>query len=168
MPPPPRRRWPRPAPARGTTRSASKSRRWARFRERGKITANMVVVVERRSSLGVGHCGRQLCHLPQPHHGPLHRVPGQPGVCHERGVHGCLGYLQCESGTTGHIERANKHSTHSTSTASRVGSRRGKCARSTIAIGSSRSTVDERPAYASEYTSGFTFMSARHTGAFGI
>uniref|UniRef100_A0A0A8XQ83 Uncharacterized protein n=1 Tax=Arundo donax TaxID=35708 RepID=A0A0A8XQ83_ARUDO len=25
------------------------------------------------------HRGGQLRHLPQPHHGPLHRVPGEPG-----------------------------------------------------------------------------------------
>ncbi|TQS33015.1 hypothetical protein Golomagni_06655 [Golovinomyces magnicellulatus] len=38
--------------------------------------------VERRSSLGLGYCSRQLCHLQKPHHGPLyvatsvdHRIP---------------------------------------------------------------------------------------------
>ena len=35
-----------------------------------------VATVERGSSLGLGHCRRQLRHLPQPHHGPVHRVPG--------------------------------------------------------------------------------------------
>lgn len=29
-------------------------------------------VVERGRALGVGHCCRQLRHLPQPHHGPLY------------------------------------------------------------------------------------------------
>ena len=35
--------------------------------------------VERRGSVGLGHRGGQLRHLSQPHHGPLHRVPGQSG-----------------------------------------------------------------------------------------
>ena len=35
--------------------------------------------MERRRSVGLGHRGGQLRHLPQPHHGPLHRVPGQSG-----------------------------------------------------------------------------------------
>lgn len=30
------------------------------------------VTVERRRSVGVGHCRRQLRHLPQPHHGPVY------------------------------------------------------------------------------------------------
>lgn len=51
-------------------------------------------IVERRSSLGMGHCSRQLRHLPQPHHGSLHRVPGKPSVSYERGVHRGLGHLQ--------------------------------------------------------------------------
>lgn len=36
--------------------------------------------VERSRALGVGYRRRQLRHLPQPHHGPLHRLPSQPGV----------------------------------------------------------------------------------------
>ena len=36
--------------------------------------------VERRGAVGLGHRGGQLRHLPQPHHGPVHRVPGQPGA----------------------------------------------------------------------------------------
>ncbi|KAL5669002.1 hypothetical protein ACJX0J_021223, partial [Zea mays] len=40
------------------------------------------------------HRGGQLRHLPQPHHGPLHRVPGEPGERHQRGVHRRLGNLQ--------------------------------------------------------------------------
>ena len=35
--------------------------------------------VERGGSVGLGHRRRQLRHLQEPHHGPLHRVPGQPG-----------------------------------------------------------------------------------------
>jgi hypothetical protein len=35
-------------------------------------------------------------HLPQPHHGPVHRVPGQPGQCHDGGVHRGVGTVQCE------------------------------------------------------------------------
>lgn len=31
-------------------------------------------------AVGVGHRGGQLRHLPQPHHGPVHRVPGEPGM----------------------------------------------------------------------------------------
>jgi hypothetical protein len=36
------------------------------------------------------HCCRQLCHLPQPHHGPLHRVPSAPAVRNLRRVHRCV------------------------------------------------------------------------------
>ena len=36
--------------------------------------------VERGGAVGLGHRGGQLRHLPQPHHGPVHRVPGQPGA----------------------------------------------------------------------------------------
>ena len=35
--------------------------------------------VERGSAVGLGHRGGQLRHLQEPHHGPVHRVPGQPG-----------------------------------------------------------------------------------------
>jgi hypothetical protein len=28
--------------------------------------------VERRCPMGLGHCRRQLCHLPKPHHGSLY------------------------------------------------------------------------------------------------
>uniref|UniRef100_A0A0A9D0D6 Uncharacterized protein n=1 Tax=Arundo donax TaxID=35708 RepID=A0A0A9D0D6_ARUDO len=47
--------------------------------------------VERRRSLGMGYRRRQLRHLPQPHHGSMHRVPGEPGQRHQRGVHCRLG-----------------------------------------------------------------------------
>jgi hypothetical protein len=102
--------------------------------------------VERCRALGLGYCRRQLCHLPQPHHGPLHRLPGQPSVGDIRRVHRCLGYLQCRfrSFTTIHLSsQANTEysSMPSTSTASLAGSRRVRSARSTIATGSSRSTV---------------------------
>uniref|UniRef100_A0A0E0K482 Uncharacterized protein n=1 Tax=Oryza punctata TaxID=4537 RepID=A0A0E0K482_ORYPU len=50
--------------------------------------------VERRLPLGLGYRRGQLRHLPQPHHGPLHRVPGEPGERHQRGVHRRLGSLQ--------------------------------------------------------------------------
>ena len=36
--------------------------------------------VERRGSVGLGHRRRQLRHLPKPHHGSLHRMPGQSGA----------------------------------------------------------------------------------------
>ena len=105
--------------------------------------------MECRGSLGLGHCRRQLRHLPQPHHGSLHRMPGKPGFGHERGVHGSLGYLQCEPsppltnvGAWG--VTLTCHSTLSTSTASPDGSRRARYARSTTGIGSSKSTDDER------------------------
>ena len=32
--------------------------------------------VERGGAVGLGYRGGQLRHLPQPHHGPVHRVPG--------------------------------------------------------------------------------------------
>ena len=35
--------------------------------------------MEHGGSVGLGHRRRQLRHLQEPHHGPLHRVPGQPG-----------------------------------------------------------------------------------------
>ena len=50
--------------------------------------------MERGGALGVGHRGGQLRHLPQPHHGPLHRVPGQSGVGDLRGVHRRVGHVQ--------------------------------------------------------------------------
>jgi hypothetical protein len=40
------------------------------------------------------HCGRQLCHLSQPHHGPVYRVSGKSGVGNEWGVYRGLGRLQ--------------------------------------------------------------------------
>ena len=42
--------------------------------------------MERRRSLGLGHRGGQLRHLQEPHHGPVHRVPGQPGKRENRGL----------------------------------------------------------------------------------
>ena len=50
--------------------------------------------MERRGSMGLGHRGGQLRHLQEPHHGPVHRVPGQPGQRHQRGVHRGLGDVQ--------------------------------------------------------------------------
>ena len=50
--------------------------------------------MERGGALGVGHRGRQLRHLPQPHHGSVHRVSGESGVGHVRGVHGGVGDVQ--------------------------------------------------------------------------
>ena len=35
--------------------------------------------VERGGAVGLGHRSGQLRHLPQPHHGPVHRVSGKPG-----------------------------------------------------------------------------------------
>ena len=35
--------------------------------------------VECGGAVGLGHRGGQLRHLQEPHHGPVHRVPGQPG-----------------------------------------------------------------------------------------
>ena len=32
----------------------------------------------------------------EPHHGPVHRVPSQPGVRHQRGVHCGLGNVSLE------------------------------------------------------------------------
>ena len=32
----------------------------------------------------------------EPHHGPVHRVPSQPGLCHQRGVHCRLGNVSLE------------------------------------------------------------------------
>ena len=32
----------------------------------------------------------------EPHHGPVHRVPSQPGLCHQRGVHCGLGNVSLE------------------------------------------------------------------------
>jgi hypothetical protein len=52
------------------------------------------ITVERRRALGMGHRRRQLRHLPQPHHGSMHRVPGQPVFGRDGGVHGGVGYLQ--------------------------------------------------------------------------
>ena len=50
--------------------------------------------MERSGSVGLGYRGGQLRHLQEPHHGPLHRVPGQPGQRHQRGVHRGLGDVQ--------------------------------------------------------------------------
>ena len=36
--------------------------------------------VARQRAVVLGHPGGDLRHLPQPHHGPVHRVPGQPGA----------------------------------------------------------------------------------------
>lgn len=97
--------------------------------------------VERSRAVGVGHRRRQLRHLPQPHHGPVHRLPGQPSKCHQRGMHRRLGYLQCKASLyQQQTDEADKSSsTPSTSTASRAGLRPVKSARSTTATGSSRS-----------------------------
>ncbi|GMS82443.1 hypothetical protein PENTCL1PPCAC_4618, partial [Pristionchus entomophagus] len=45
-------------------------------------------------AVGVGHRGGQLRHLPQPHHGPVHRVPGEPGIGRDGRVQRRLGQLQ--------------------------------------------------------------------------
>ena len=50
--------------------------------------------MERVRVVGLGHRGGQLRHLQEPHHGPVHRVPGQPGQRHQRGVHSGLGDVQ--------------------------------------------------------------------------
>ena len=50
--------------------------------------------MERVRAVGLGHRGGQLRHLQEPHHGPVHRVPGQPGQRHQRGVHSGLGDVQ--------------------------------------------------------------------------
>jgi hypothetical protein len=55
-----------------------------------------ILLVERCCALGLGHRRRQLRHLPQPHHGPVHRLPGQPSHHHKRGVHCRVGHLQRE------------------------------------------------------------------------
>jgi len=44
--------------------------------------------------VGVGHCGGDVRHLPQPHHGLVHRVPSQPDVGHVRRVHCGVGGVQ--------------------------------------------------------------------------
>lgn len=53
-------------------------------------------IVERSRSVGLGHCSRQLRHLPQSHYGLVYRLPGQSSQCHQRGVYGRLGDLQCK------------------------------------------------------------------------
>ncbi|GMT13424.1 hypothetical protein PFISCL1PPCAC_4721, partial [Pristionchus fissidentatus] len=45
-------------------------------------------------SLGVGHCGGQLRHLPQPHHGSVHRVPGESGIGAVGRVQRRVGHVQ--------------------------------------------------------------------------
>lgn len=57
----------------------------------GVLTATSV---ERCGTMGMGHCGRQLCHLPQPHYGLVHRLPSQSVICYLGRVHSGLGYLQ--------------------------------------------------------------------------
>jgi len=57
-------------------------------------TLKLTKAVECRRSMGLGYCSRQLRHLPKPHHGPLHRMPGESRCCYDRRVHGGLGYLQ--------------------------------------------------------------------------
>jgi hypothetical protein len=81
------------------------------------------------------HCGRQLRHLPQPHHGPLHRVSGQPSAKRRRlhrgvGVRAlayrCVRQVQGRrSSLTFLLPRAESAITRSTSTASLAGSRPG-------------------------------------------
>ena len=41
-----------------------------------QIDVLMKDTVERGRALGLGYCCRQLRHLPQSHHGSLHRLPG--------------------------------------------------------------------------------------------
>jgi hypothetical protein len=71
-------------------------------------------LVERGSLVGLGHCCRQLRHLPESHHGSLwvtritsalrnmllmtsfcrHRMPSQPGIRYQRGMHRGMGNMQ--------------------------------------------------------------------------
>lgn len=98
---------------------------------RGYITARLCrnvfltnTIVERRRAVGLGHRCRQLCHLPQPHHGPVHRLSSEPGFRHHRGVHSRLGNLQCKSSHVCIKYQAFANicrSTHFISTASPVG-----------------------------------------------
>lgn len=39
-------------------------------------------IVERSRAVGLGHCSRQLRHLPQSHYGLVYRLPGQSSQCH--------------------------------------------------------------------------------------
>lgn len=127
-----------------------------------------IISVERGGTLVLGHCRGQLCHLPQPYHGPVHRMPGEPGIGDKRRMYHCLGHLQCMrssvSGsvcplfwimtiavftltTLADITYAHTHimctlplySTPSTFIAFRAGSRRDKCVRWITASGSFKS-----------------------------
>lgn len=56
--------------------------------------------VECGGALGLGYRRGQLCDLPEPYHGSMHRMPGKPGFLYNRRVYCCLGYLQRESFST--------------------------------------------------------------------
>lgn len=104
------------------------------------------------------HCRRQLRDLSQSHHGSLHRVSGESGERHKRGMHCRMGSLQCEFETLAAFIGSSQlafvarpcnnsmismclfyFSTHSTSTASRDGWRRVRSVHLTTGSGSSRS-----------------------------
>jgi hypothetical protein len=76
------------------TSHASRSRRYLPKDTEQDEAVLTEYTVERSCSLGMGHRRRQLRHLPQSHHGPVHRLPGQPSVRDFGGMHGCLGNLQ--------------------------------------------------------------------------
>ena len=50
--------------------------------------------MERSGALGLGHPRGQLRYLPQPYHGALRRLPGQPGSKLRGGVLAGLGSMQ--------------------------------------------------------------------------
>lgn len=45
------------------------------------------------------HCRGQLRDLPEPYNGPVHRMPSEPGIGHQRRVHRGMGRLQCKTRT---------------------------------------------------------------------
>lgn len=112
-------------------------------------------IVECSRAVGLGHCSRQLRHLPQSHYGLVYRLPGQSSQCHQRGVYGRLGDLQCkftfaERGSQSWSCKANKVvvgvecSTPFTFIAFRDGSRRVRCVRWITETGSFRNMVVEQ------------------------
>ena len=49
--------------------------------------------MECQRAVVMGHPGGELRHLPQPHHGPLHRVPGKSGEhAAKNGQNNCILY----------------------------------------------------------------------------
>ena len=61
--------------------------------------------MESDCTVGLGHPGH-LCHLPEPHHGPVHRVPGQPVQRDQPGVHRGLGDVQPRLPLPLHLQEA--------------------------------------------------------------